>query len=192
MNSFPKFVEVEFSKLSIETHVFLMKTYPTFSSLSCHFLQIKKPGIHPSLTCAVLLLDIWKSTQQKKKKKERDKTDKLSQSSSNPWLFWKDSLQRFFTLKAFLEALRWSRKPNLHKTFQELIFSVCAKLLQLCPTQLDTVGHNCVTLWTVPARLLCSWDFSGKNTGVDCHFLLQGIFLAQGSKPRLLGLLHCR
>jgi len=23
-----------------------------------------------------------------------------------------------------------------------------------------------------PARLLCPWDFPGKNTGVDCHFLL--------------------
>ena len=29
-------------------------------------------------------------------------------------------------------------------------------------------------------------DFSGKNTGVGCHFLLQGIFLDQGSNPRLL------
>ena len=29
----------------------------------------------------------------------------------------------------------------------------------------------------------------GKNTGVGCHFLLQGIFLTQGSNP---GLLHCR
>ena len=25
-----------------------------------------------------------------------------------------------------------------------------------------------------PARLLCPWDFPGKNTGVGCHFLLQG------------------
>ena len=25
-----------------------------------------------------------------------------------------------------------------------------------------------------PARLLCPWDFPGKNTGEDCHFLLQG------------------
>ena len=24
-----------------------------------------------------------------------------------------------------------------------------------------------------PARLLCPWDFPGKNTGVGCHFLLQ-------------------
>ena len=30
-----------------------------------------------------------------------------------------------------------------------------------------------------PARLLCPWDFPGKNTGVDCYFLLQGIFLTQ-------------
>ena len=29
-----------------------------------------------------------------------------------------------------------------------------------------------VTPWTVPARLLCPWDFPGKNTGVGCHFLL--------------------
>ena len=32
-----------------------------------------------------------------------------------------------------------------------------------------------------PARLLCPWDFPGKNNGVACHFLLQGIFLTQGS-----------
>ena len=31
-----------------------------------------------------------------------------------------------------------------------------------------------------PTRLLCSWDFPGKDTGVDCHFLLQGIFATQG------------
>ena len=36
-----------------------------------------------------------------------------------------------------------------------------------------------------PARLPCPWDFPGKNTGVDCHFLLQGIFSTQGSNPSL-------
>ena len=40
-----------------------------------------------------------------------------------------------------------------------------------------------------PARLLCPWDSPGQNTGVDCYFLLQGIFPTQGS---YLGLLHCR
>ena len=33
-------------------------------------------------------------------------------------------------------------------------------------------------------------DFSGKNTGVDCHFLLLGIFLTQGLNWHLLCLLH--
>ena len=41
-----------------------------------------------------------------------------------------------------------------------------------------------------PSRLLCPWNFSGKNTGVGCHFLFLGIFLTQGSNPRLLHLLH--
>ena len=35
-------------------------------------------------------------------------------------------------------------------------------------------------------RLLCQWNFPGKNTGVGCHFLLQGIFPTQGSNPHLL------
>jgi len=29
------------------------------------------------------------------------------------------------------------------------------------------------------------WDFLGKITGVGCHFLLQEIFLTQGSNPFL-------
>ena len=41
-----------------------------------------------------------------------------------------------------------------------------------------------------PARLLCPWDFPGKNTGVGCHCLLQGIFPTQGLNPHLLHLLH--
>ena len=41
-----------------------------------------------------------------------------------------------------------------------------------------------------PTRLLYPWDFPGKNTGVGCHFLLQGISLTQGLNPCLLCLLH--
>ena len=54
------------------------------------------------------------------------------------------------------------------------------------------VAQSCLTLrphglW--PARVLCPWDSPGKNAGVDCHALLQGIFPPQGLN---LGLLHCR
>ena len=46
-----------------------------------------------------------------------------------------------------------------------------------------------VTPWSGPYLALPSMDFPGKSTGVGCHFLLQGIFLTQGSNP---GLPHCR
>ena len=47
------------------------------------------------------------------------------------------------------------------------------------------------SLWShglLPARVLCRWDFPGKNTRVGFHVLLQGIFPTQESN---LGLLHC-
>ena len=54
------------------------------------------------------------------------------------------------------------------------------------------LGHvcmlSCVQLFA--AGLLCPWGSPGKNTGVGCHFLLQGIFPNQGSNPCLLCLLH--
>ena len=37
-----------------------------------------------------------------------------------------------------------------------------------------------------PSRLLCPWDFPGKNTGEGCRALLQGILLTQGLNPHLL------
>ena len=54
------------------------------------------------------------------------------------------------------------------------------------------LGH--VQLFATPRtvamdRLLCPWDFPGKNTGVGYHFLLQVTFLTQGSN-RLQCLLH--
>ena len=43
-----------------------------------------------------------------------------------------------------------------------------------------------------PPGFLCPWDSPGKNTGVGCHFLLQGIFLTQGLNPCLLCVLQLR
>ena len=43
----------------------------------------------------------------------------------------------------------------------------------------EVMSDSFVTPWTV--RLLCPWDSPDKNTGVGCHFLLQGIFPTQGS-----------
>ena len=49
-------------------------------------------------------------------------------------------------------------------------------------------AQSCLTLWPDgphPAKVLCPWDCSGKNTGVCCHFFLQGILLTQGWDPCL-------
>ena len=51
--------------------------------------------------------------------------------------------------------------------------------------------HSSILAWRAPwtkepVRLLCLWDFPGKNTEVGCHFLLQGIFLTQGSNQHLV------
>ena len=76
----------------------------------------------------------------------------------------------------------------LNKCWLDCTKSVLSKLLvaQSCPTLCDPVGCS------PPTRPLCPWDSPGKNTGVGCHALLQGIFPTQGSNPRVLHLLHCR
>ena len=53
----------------------------------------------------------------------------------------------------------------------------------------DLVARSCLNLLQPPGlyltRLLYPWDFPGKNTGVGCCFLLQGIFPTHGSNlPR--------
>ena len=47
-----------------------------------------------------------------------------------------------------------------------------------------------MTAWTVAHQAPLPWDSPGKNTGVGCHALLQGILPTQGSNLNLLHLLH--
>ena len=49
-----------------------------------------------------------------------------------------------------------------------------------------------VTLWAVSHQDPLSIDSPGKNIGVGCHFLLQGIFLTRQLNSHLLRLLNCR
>ena len=54
------------------------------------------------------------------------------------------------------------------------------------------VSNSFATPWIVAHQVLCPWNSPGKNTGVGFHFLLQGIFPAQGLNPHLLCLRHCQ
>ena len=64
-----------------------------------------------------------------------------------------------------------------------IIYIFCAVL------SLSVVSDSLQSHGWQPARLLCPWDSPGKNTGVGCHALIQGIFPAQGSNS---GLPRCR
>ena len=59
------------------------------------------------------------------------------------------------------------------------------KRAQLFPTLCNPRDYN-------TTRLLCPWNFPGKNSGAGCHLLLLGIFPTQRLNPCLLGLLHWR
>jgi len=48
------------------------------------------------------------------------------------------------------------------------------------------MSDSFATPWAAGHRLLCPWEFPGKNTRVGCHFLVQGIFLTQEWKLHFL------
>ena len=91
------------------------------------------------------------------------------------------SIPFLFTYKStFLKKGIFGEKKRLH------VEDCCCLVTKSCPTLLWPHG-----LW--PAMLLCPWDFPDKNTGVGCHFCLQGVFLSQGLTPQSNPhLLHCR
>ena len=86
------------------------------------------------------------------------------------------------------EQLAWEH--DFHRQTKPAKTLILGLLLCLALTYCAVLSHSVVSdsLWPrglQPARLLCPWDSPGKNTGVGCHALLQGIFWAQGSNPGL-------
>ena len=91
-------------------------------------------------------------------------------------------LALFFLFLAFtFLCSKLKGKLHYYRNSITFSFSYLCSVTQSCPTLCDPME---------PTRLLCPWNFPGKNTGVGCHLLLQGIFLTQGSNPHLLCLLH--
>ena len=69
----------------------------------------------------------------------------------------------------------WKYQWNLKHINVTGVIMVCCPLVTVMSDSLPPHGLQ-------PAMLLCPWDFH-KNTGVGCHFLLQGIFPIPGIKP---------
>ena len=66
---------------------------------------------------------------------------------------------------------------NMYMCVYVWIFSYILILGLHCFCSVASVVSNFFAAQTVAHQLLCPWDSLGKNTGVVCYFLLQGIFL---------------
>ena len=85
--------------------------------------------------------------------------------------------------RAFCVGCSWQILPN------ECLLSkhsgcMCARVLN------HLVVSDSLRPYVYPARLLHPWDFPGQTTGEGCHFVLQGMFLTQGSNLYLLQVYH--
>ena len=92
--------------------------------------------------------------------------------------------------KAIYDSMQFqSKSQHSFSQKQDENLKICIEPRVCCAYYVALV----ISLWLhglKPTRLLCPWGSPGKDTGVGCHFLLQGIFLTQGSNLRLLCLLH--
>ena len=86
----------------------------------------------------------------------------------------KDHLEKIMAIHSSALACRipWAEEPRGLQSMRACSVTSLYLTLHTCRLQ--------------PARFLCPWCSPGKNTGVDCHDLLQGIFPIQGSNPGLL------
>ena len=118
-----------------------------------------------------LLLHLWTSAREPCQwRYMENKTSRTWRSASDflggNWIGWVMVLPVVLPFSGFLSLL---------------LDSGCL-VAQLCPTLCNPVDCS-------PPGSSVHGDSPGKNTGVGCHALLQGIFPTQGSKPVLP---HCR
>ena len=94
------------------------------------------------------------------------------------WLSWNIHLLAL-SVHLTVQLLQEAPSPLLDvlKFFLEYV-CVCLFAQSLRGIQLFAAPMDCS-----PPGSLCPWNFLGKNTGVGCHFLHQGIFPDPGIKP---------
>ena len=94
--------------------------------------------------------------------------------------------------KVCMLHLDWENDKTRIAGGLSLLRCVCVCVFVCVHTHTVSSVRLSATSWTVPHQPPLSMGFSRQDTGSGCHFLLQGIFLTQGSNLHLLGLLLCR
>ena len=88
---------------------------------------------------------------------------------------------KFMKNTKFITAIRsLKRHKGLRKPYKSRQW--CMPVCSVASVMVDSLQHHGLQL----ARLLSPWDSPGKNVGVGCHFLIQGIFPTQGLNLHLL------
>ena len=90
-------------------------------------------------------------------------------------------------LPALLQLKLYQERKTMSRTVKKQVPQHTVSFLSC-----SVVSNSSRPFGLQPTRLFCPWDFPSKNTGVGCHFLLQGIFWIQGSNLHLLCLPHSR
>ena len=132
----------------------------------------------------------------------------------NSPLIWEDMCTPVFTAALFTISRMWNQ-PKCSSTNEWIkkLWNIYMYEIYICEIYTHTHTHTTYTCtqWNTVLRSVASvvsdslWpkdcrpqgssvhgDSPGKNTGVGCHALPQGIFPTQGSNPGLWCLLHCR
>ena len=103
------------------------------------------------------------------------------------------SLLLFFPLILFILVQLWCDPKSKHVFTRTSQMYDLQRLLWSWSKLLCLVAQSCLTLWDPmecsPPGSSIHGNSPGKNIGMGCHALLQGIFPTQGLNP---GLLHCR
>ena len=100
------------------------------------------------------------------------------------WAGYSECFQSVVSLKTWplvRHAESWGSSPT---SWMESAFELYSQRIhgtQSRPTVCSPVDCS-------PSGSFCPWSFPGRNTGVGCHLLLQGMFLPQGSNLHLLHL----
>ena len=98
----------------------------------------------------------------------------------------------------FICSATWAGK---HRVISGSVLSLSLHIQSVGSEYVCVCVHTCahhtlshVQLFQIPWTVVCqaplSVEFSSKNTGLGCHFFLQGIFPTRGWNPQVLCLLH--
>ena len=104
------------------------------------------------------------------------------------YLYRKNALLCFFS--PYHTSYLITKCVGYFSTHQAILYDTSCVCVCVC-TRVSAHAQLLSWAWLFvqPTRLLCPWGFPGKNSGVNCHYLFQGIFPTQELN---LHLLHCR